>query len=116
MKTIIAGGRDNWLTLDDMEWLDCIHAATPISEVVCGMAAGADCGGYFWSCWRLKKEPTKFPYLREFGKAGGPIRNAQMAADADALVIFPGGFGSANMIRNAQLRGLRIIYRNSGRA
>jgi hypothetical protein len=107
-RTIIAGGRDRWLDADDFAVLDQLHAAHPITEVVCGMATGADCGGYFWSWWRLGRAPKAFPYLGALGRAGGPVRNAQMAEYADALILFPGGRGAASMLREATKRGLRI--------
>ena len=48
-----------------------------------------------------------------FGRAAGPLRNAAMAAVADAAVVYwrPGSRGSADMVRAAQARGLRVVVR-----
>jgi hypothetical protein len=46
----------------------------------------------------------------EYGPAGGPIRNKQMAQSAQGLIIFWDGKsrGSRNMIDEAKAEGLRI--------
>ena len=44
------------------------------------------------------------------GRAAGPIRNAEMAAEADALIAFWDGQsrGTANMIKIAKDKGLQV--------
>ena len=108
MKLIIAGGRD--FTPEDRhwEWLDALHATSPVSEVVCGMAEGADLFGMQWA--RARGIPVaEFPADWErHRRAAGPIRNGQMAQYADAVVLFAGGRGTANMHRRAAEHGLTI--------
>lgn len=104
MKTIIAGGRDYQMTAEDLRFLDTLT----ITEVVCGGATGADEGGRDWAVWKgipVKHFPADWP---RHGRAAGPIRNRQMAEYADQLVIFPGGRGSANMLKTARELGLAI--------
>ena len=104
MKTIIAGGRDYELSPEDCARL----AELEISEVVCGCARGADTGGRNWAealGIPVKLFPADWPRL---GSAAGPIRNQQMADYADALVAFPGGRGTADMVRRAKAEGLVV--------
>lgn len=45
------------------------------------------------------------------GKAAGPIRNACMVANADALLVirYPDSKGSADVLRKARAAGLRVV-------
>lgn len=87
MRTIIAGSR----TITDPKVIEEAIAASgfTITEVVCGGAAGVDTLGKDWAV--LRGIPVKmFPADWDtYGKAAGPIRNAQMADYADqAICIF----------------------------
>jgi hypothetical protein len=106
MKLIIAGGRDYKFTESDLEKLDSIEG---VAEVVSGGARGADKCGEIWA--KYSSIPiTKFPaHWDMYGKGAGHRRNIEMAEYADALAIFPGGRGSANMLEEATKRGLIIF-------
>jgi hypothetical protein len=87
MRVIIAGSR----TITDPKVIEEAVAASGfvITEVVCGGANGADTLGKDWAV--LRGIPVKmFPADWDtYGKAAGPIRNAQMAEYADqAICIF----------------------------
>jgi hypothetical protein len=45
------------------------------------------------------------------GKAAGPIRNQKMLDDAfpDVVLAFPGGRGTADMVRRAEKVGVTVI-------
>lgn len=106
MKLIIAGGRKYELTEDHFEWLDAIPGVT---EVVSGCAKGADEGGEQWAKLRGLKV-KRFPALwGVHGRRAGHLRNIQMAVYADALALFPGGRGSADMKRRATTARLKIF-------
>lgn len=110
MKLIIAGGRDFKPNEYDYQKLDRIRG---ITEIVSGGCSGADKFGEHWA--EVNKIPVKrFPAdWNKFGKAAGPIRNAQMAEYANACVLFPGGKGTDSMFKEAQKQGLGIFdYRN----
>jgi hypothetical protein len=64
----------------------------------------------------MNRVPVKqFPAdWNKYGKAAGPIRNAQMAKYADAVILFPGGRGTANMRKLAKEHGLEILYDAEG--
>lgn len=104
-STIIAGGRDYEFTKSDIAWLDSL----PIGEVVSGCARGADSEGEAWAASRgvpVKRFPADW---QTHGRAAGMLRNAQMAAYADALAIFPGGKGTQDMHRKALDAGLTVF-------
>lgn len=46
-----------------------------------------------------------------YGKRAGPIRNQQMLDDGqpDLVVAFPGGGGTADMVRRSKARGVPVI-------
>lgn len=113
MKLIIAGGRDYHLSRDDVEFLDDLHAwrETRVTEVVCGMATGADSYGRMWAMCRgipVKEFPADW---KTYGKSAGPYRNREMAKYADALVVFTGGAGTDSMERHARAHGLLVFDR-----
>lgn len=110
MKVIIAGGRNFKSTEHSLKFLDDFLIEHPtFSEVVCGMAQGADTFGQMWAI-SLNIKVKKFPAdWSNFGPAAGPIRNRDMAIYADALIAFPGGRGTENMIKHAKNHGL-LIY------
>ena len=104
LKVIIAGGRDYELTDLDFSRLDELS----IKEVVGGVAKGADSGGEFWA--QSRKVPVKrfLADWKRFGRAAGPKRNQAMAEYADAVVLFPGGKGTASMRKLAEKEGIFI--------
>ena len=111
MKMIIAGGRKYTFTKSDVAFLDKLHKTSPITEVVCGMAAGADLSGRMWALSRdipIKEFPAEWD---TYGKSAGIIRNTQMAAYADGLIAFPGGTGTDNMLAQAREKGLLVFQR-----
>lgn len=115
MKVIIAGGRDYNFKQSDFGLLDYIFTKWQISEVVSGGAKGMDLGGEVWA--ENKKIPVKkFPAdWNLYGKAAGPIRNAEMAAYADGVILFPGGKGSKNMLETAEEFNLEILVVREGK-
>jgi hypothetical protein len=111
MKTIIAGGRNYTLTDDDRELLDLLRYEWGITEVVSGCATGADSDGEKWARENGITVKRFSADWSEYGRRAGPIRNTKMAEYANALVAFPGGRGTANMIFQAKIYGLRIFVK-----
>lgn len=109
MKLIIAGGRDYQFTVKDYEVLDQLKDELGVTQVVHGGANGADAAGKAWA--QVKCIPSREFQAQwcTYGKAAGPVRNRKMAEYADALVAFPGGKGTANMVKVARELGLRVI-------
>lgn len=109
MRTIISGGRDYRFSYSDISYLDDLMGWLPITEVVSGTARGADKAGEAWA--RSRGLPVKqFPADWErHGRKAGPLRNLDMADYADALVAFPGGDGTKDMVKTARHRRLDIF-------
>ena len=112
MKVIIAGGRDfcNKVMLVDALG-HFLKEYGEITEVVCGMADGADTLGRLWA--EFMQIPVKeFPAdWSKHGKAAGPIRNKQMAEYADVLIAFWDGKskGTKDMIDQAMTKKLMVV-------
>jgi hypothetical protein len=103
MKVLVCGGRD----FKDHKWLfaelDAIHTKTPITLLVNGGAWGADDLASKWAISHRVPYEVHLANWNKFGKAAGPIRNAEMLRKAvpDLVVAFPGGVGTADMIVRA---------------
>lgn len=111
MKTIIAGMRDfcNYPTLLDAV-KDCPWR---ISSVISGGATGVDSLGERYANefgLPLRVFPVTREQWNEFGKKAGPMRNRQMAENAEALLAIWDGKskGTKNMIETAQAKGLPV--------
>ena len=120
MKVIIAGSRH----LDRYDFVSqamSTFCARPglrdsghfvvVDEVVSGHCKGPDLMGERWA--ELHQVPVRvFPAAwNKHGRAAGPIRNREMAAYADALVLIWDGVsrGSANMLKEATARNLEVF-------
>ena len=111
MKVIIAGGRDYRFTPADRRWLDGLG----ITGVITGGARGADECAEKWADERGIQCDVYRAQWDRHGRGAGHIRNRQMAdvlAQLDgpkAVILFPGGRGTASMRREAERAGLRVI-------
>lgn len=111
MKVIICGGRTYRFTTEDRRWLDLLHTSLPITEVVTGGAAGADCDAHNWAIMRKLPRKEFRAQWETLGRAAGPIRNAEMLNYIEplgAVIVFPGGTGTADMIHKAEKRGIPV--------
>lgn len=122
-RLITAGGR----TFDDYDFFKEKLQARLTNHfirlddlvIVNGMAKGADNLGLRWARqnnvpvhefpaqwddWQGKPERqvgvTKTGH--KYWKSAGPARNIEMAENADAVILFPGGTGTAHMYQTAQ--------------
>lgn len=111
-KVIIAGCRD----FADYELLkeECdfyLQNQKPEDIViVSGHASGADALGEHYALERDLQLETYTADWKAHGRAAGPIRNAQMASVAHALIAFWDGKSreTKNMIDTATKRGLQV--------
>jgi len=97
MKVIVAGGRNFEPKSEHKKWLKETIKKLNATEIVCGMAKGADFFGYEVAKEMyipVKEFPAKWAL---FGKGAGYLRNEDMAQYADACILFPGGKGTAIM-------------------
>jgi len=114
VKVIIAGSRDLDYPEIVREAIDKSGWRFQIEEVVHGGCRGVDmCAG----AWAAEEKIPVRVFPAEWGKHGlraGPIRNAQMADYADALIAVWDGVskGTKNMIAEANARMLKVyVYR-----
>jgi predicted Rossmann-fold nucleotide-binding protein len=116
MKVLVCGGRsfEDYPAL--MRALDALHAKRPVTTIIHGGARGADTGAADWAAYRAEKygEDIKVicfyaDWLRH-GRAAGHKRNQQMLDEAkpDVAVAFPGGPGTADMVRRARAAGVQV--------
>lgn len=112
-KVIIAGGRhfDNYQLLKEK----CdYYLQNKLKEggvvIVSGHATGADALGERYAQERGLSIDAHPADWNQHGRAAGPIRNAEMAEVADALIAFWDGQsrGTANMINLAKSKGLKV--------
>ena len=100
MKVIIAGSRHMPFSMFHLIDEAVKKSNFNVTEVVCGLARGADMFGGKWAVDNSIPVKTLPANWDEHGKAAGPIRNQQMAEYADALIVFIwyGSRGSKDML------------------
>lgn len=110
-RVIICGGRD----FSDVDLLAStfkrLHEEKRILYVWHGNASGADSVADAWI--RANYPDVKvFPVpaqWKKHGRAAGPIRNRVMLGnDVDLVIAFPGGKGTADMVKAATERGVEV--------
>lgn len=117
MIVIIAGGRNFVGTPEDAAWLDALHFRMRISGVVHGGAPGADRFGATWAAQRGIPIKEFLADWDQHGRAAGPIRNQQMCDficryPQRAVILFPGGRGTASMRDIAMKAGVEVYDRS----
>lgn len=111
MKVLVCGGRDYkkrslvWKTLDEL------NEEVGITRLIEGGANGADGFASDWAHENSITRVTVFANWDRDGKLAGPIRNSKMLAEEtpELVVAFPGGAGTADMIKKAKAKGIRVI-------
>lgn len=107
MRVIVCGGRDYNDTAKTRTVLLALYGA---DTLVHGDARGADrtAAAIGESLgFNVERWPADW---NAHGKAAGPIRNQQMLdAGADLVVAFPGGQGTADMVRRARAAGVTVL-------
>lgn len=113
MKIIVCGGRD--FADSDYVWnvLGEIDDQYRITAVAHGGATGADSEAGKWAKGNRKPVQVFPARWKQEGTAAGPMRNQRMLDQfaPDAVVAFPGGRGTADMVRRAQAVGVRVFHR-----
>lgn len=116
MKILVCGGRDfqdrNFL----FAVLDAFHSIRPITRIVHGDARGADRLAGEWAHYQDPPVPVDvFPAdWQAHGKAAGSKRNKLMleTSNPTAIIAFPGGSGTADMVRRGRAAGVTtIVYK-----
>ena len=113
VRVLVCGGRD-FVDYEQVgEVLDRIHAETPIFAIIHGNARGADTCADVWATRRKADGVRCWPFPAQwskYGKAAGPRRNQTMLGmKPDLVVAFPGGSGTADMVRRAEAAGIPVL-------
>lgn len=110
-RVLVCGGRDYGDAARVFSVLDEFHGGSRITAVVTGAAPGADTLAERWA--RERRIPVeRYPAdWKAHGRAAGPIRNARMLDEArpDAVVAFPGGRGTADMVSRATKADVPVV-------
>lgn len=111
MRVIICGGRDFNEAESAWRGLDLLDHDMKILTVIEGGATGADRIGRGWAVARNKNVITVCADWDAHGRAAGPIRNQRMLDEykPDAVLFFPGGRGTTDMVRRAKTAGVKTI-------
>lgn len=107
---LVCGGRDYADGARVYAVLDEEHMQRPITRIVHGAARGADSIAAGWA-WKTGVSIAPYPAdWGTHGKGAGPIRNARMLRneEPDMVIAFPGGAGTADMVRRAVAAGVRV--------
>lgn len=110
MRLLVCGGRDFTDYAAVCRALDQVNEAVGISAIIHGAARGADSLGARWAQERGILTVAFPADWNKRGKGAGHIRNQQMLDEGcpEGVVAFPGGTGTADMIRRAKRFGLKV--------
>lgn len=83
----------------------------PEVTIIQGGATGADNLAVDWAIVNWCVYETYEAEWDKYGKRAGPIRNKKMLDEGkpDLVVAFPGGKGTANMVKLAEEAGVKVI-------
>jgi hypothetical protein len=111
MRILVCGGREftNRPMLD--EALNRLHQERGITLVIAGGARGADAMAEWWAKAAGVPRDVYQADWTGLGRKAGPIRNQRMLDEGkpDLVVAFPGGRGTADMVRRCREAGVEII-------
>lgn len=111
MRVLVCGGRDFEDETAVNNFLFRLDDERNITSIIHGGANGADSlAGETAVRLRVPCQVFRANWKRD-GKAAGPIRNQRMLDEGkpDLVVAFPGGRGTADMIRRARAAGVEVM-------
>jgi predicted Rossmann-fold nucleotide-binding protein len=109
MRVIVCGGRKYNNVTRLYSILGKLHRERGIDLLINGGAPGADGLASGWAAANLVKVEEYPAEWDKYGGRAGPIRNAMMLDEnPDAVVAFPGGRGTADMVRRAKAAGVPV--------
>lgn len=112
LRVLVCGGRDFRDKAAVFRELDALQARYGRLTVIQGGAAGADALAREWAYAQpsvhLVNEPADW---KRHGRAAGPIRNKLMldVHRPEIVLAFPGGRGTADMQKQAERAGVRVV-------
>ena len=112
MRVLVCGGRAYSDRARVFAVLDKFHAEAGIDVIIEGGAKGADQLAAIWSGTHPGVDLIRFEADWENqGSFAGPTRNTRMLTEGrpDLVIAFPGGRGTADMVKKAQRAGVKVI-------
>lgn len=112
MRILVCGGRGYHDYPKMCQFMsDLTEAQGEPSAIIHGAAFGADRMAGRWAKENGIPVETFPANWIDHGKSAGPIRNAKMLKEGrpDLVVAFPGGSGTAHMVRIAEKAGVKIM-------
>jgi len=111
MRVLVCGGRDYHNQEHVSVVLDALHTKNPITCLIEGGAKGADMCAQIWSQRREIASECYRAHWHLLGRGAGMVRNQKMIDEGkpDLVVAFPGGKGTADMVRRARSYSIRVI-------
>lgn len=114
MRVLVCGGRA-FRDRDAISRALMPYRPQPVTEpsehiLIVGGATGADALAEEWAdVWGMRKRVFPANWNRD-GRAAGPIRNQRMIDEGkpDLVIAFPGGRGTADMVRRAKAAGIEV--------
>lgn len=108
-RVLVCGGRD---FADRRSVYTSLDGLVPRpTRIIAGGAPGADALAADWAGYRGVPKYIFHADWEKHGKAAGPIRNQEMLDDGrpNLVLAFPGGRGTADMVRRAKAAGVPVI-------
>ena len=111
MRVLVCGGRNYDDQFSVSRTLNALRILSPISLLIYGGSRGADDLGRGWAEGQGISTMCFPADWEAHGPAAGPIRNTWMLREGkpDIVVAFPGGKGTADMVRKARAAGVRVF-------
>lgn len=113
MKVLICGGRSFYNERLFNETMDkLIAATTPFTCIVHGGAPGADSLADRYARRHSIDVKVYKADWTSYGRFAGPMRNEKMLddnPDIELVIAFPGGFGTADMVKKAKKRKIIVL-------
>lgn len=113
MRVLVTGGRkyDNYKKVVDV--LNKVFSSFPSKDdiLIHGGATGADTLAHQWAENNKVVTEVYLAQWSRFGKRAGPVRNQEMLdkAQPQLVVAFPGGKGTADMVKRAREAGIEVM-------
>lgn len=111
MRVLVCGGRhfnDGDFVHNALCRLD--SARGPFTVILHGCCTGADHEAEIWAMAANVKIVGMRAEWQKHGRAAGPIRNRRLLdAGVDLVIAFPGGRGTADVVREARRRGIEVM-------
>jgi hypothetical protein len=114
MRVLVCGGRNYGDRERLVAVLNKLHDEAGIDAIIEGGASGADRMAREWARLEAKGGCDVQTYEADwesYGSFAGPKRNTEMLAHSrpDLVIAFPGGRGTADMVRKARKAGVKVV-------